>query len=410
MLRVWDAQTGREIRSFKGLVGSGVRPLAFSRDGKRLATFTGFGDDGALRIWDVASGTECTPAAGHALNITCLAFTADGNSLVSGSDDRTVRLWETKTGKELKSLAGHNALLSAVAISPDGKTIVSGDENAVVQIWDTTLGTSLHRLALKPAGDKPAASDSTWISLAMFAADGKTVWIGSQTKLLRGELAQYDVATGNRLRAVSQPDSYPRALSPDASLSVWTQRLRPKDETDRAFGNWEEKVVVRRMGPMDKGDVAYPIKNEEYQNNTLVKRVTFSPDGKFIAIHSNWLAHAIHRSANVPCFRIIEAATGKGVVNKSSADYPWTLFVPGGPTLAGSYTIELPLAPVSGFVRHDLPALGVVNATTDKVVGQLPSYPRHGGTTAVSSNAEFLATVAGNRTILVWDVSKLGRK
>ena len=38
-----------------------------------------------------------------------------------------------------------------------------------------------------------------------------------------------DVATGKRLRAVSQHDSYPRALSPDASLSVWTQRLRPKD-------------------------------------------------------------------------------------------------------------------------------------------------------------------------------------
>jgi hypothetical protein len=209
--------------------------------------------------------------------------------------------------------------------------------------------------------------------------------------------------------AVSQPDSYPRALSPDASLSVWTQRLRPKDETDRAFGNWEEKVVVRKMDPMDKAEVAYPIKNDEYKNS-LVKRVTFSPDGKFIALHYNWLAVGLHRAANVPCFRMIEAATGKDVVNKSSVDYPWTLFVPGGPTLAGPYTIELPLAPVSGFVRHDLPALGVVNATTDKEAGQLPSFPRHGGTTAVSPNAEFLATVAGNRTILVWDVSKLGRK
>ena len=38
MLRLWDAATGRAIRSFQGLVGNGTRPLAVSPDGKFLAS------------------------------------------------------------------------------------------------------------------------------------------------------------------------------------------------------------------------------------------------------------------------------------------------------------------------------------------------------------------------------------
>src|SRR5262249_13338975 len=143
----------------------------------------------------------------------------------------------------------------------------------------------------------PTPNARSWISFAMFAADGKSVWIGSESHLLkdgvlvngRGELAQYDLATGQRLRTIEQPDSYPRALSPDASLSVWTQRLRPRDDVDRRSGKWEEKIVVRRTGPMDRGDVVFQIKNEEHQDNTLLDRAAFSPDGKRIVLHSHWL-------------------------------------------------------------------------------------------------------------------------
>jgi hypothetical protein len=142
----------------------------------------------------------------------------------------------------------------------------------------------------------------------------------------------------------------------------------------------------------------------------LVSQVIFSPDSRLIALNSHWLAQGLHRDSVVPCYRLVEAASGKDVVNKTSADYPWTVFLPSGRVLAGSYQIEDVMAPVGGMIRVDRPTIGVVDAVTGKKAGELPSYPKESGFWAVSPNAAFLASVSDNRTILVWDLTQTGLK
>ena len=63
--------------------------MAFSPDGKQVAS----GSYGALRLWDVESGAELRKFKGHTGYVNSVAFSPDGKQVVSGSDDNTVRLW-----------------------------------------------------------------------------------------------------------------------------------------------------------------------------------------------------------------------------------------------------------------------------------------------------------------------------
>jgi hypothetical protein len=65
-------------------------PLAFSRDGRTIALGT---NDGLVRLWDVISGREYIPLAGHQGRIRCLTFPPDGKTLVSFGEDARVLTW-----------------------------------------------------------------------------------------------------------------------------------------------------------------------------------------------------------------------------------------------------------------------------------------------------------------------------
>jgi len=71
----------------------------------------------------------------HTGNITSVAFSSDGNQIVSGSFDQSVRLWDAKTGKQLRELQGHTDPVTSVAFLPDGNQIVSGSSDQSVRIW-----------------------------------------------------------------------------------------------------------------------------------------------------------------------------------------------------------------------------------------------------------------------------------
>ena len=55
------------------------------------------------------------------LRFFSVAFSLDGNRIVSGSFDRTIRLWNAKTGKQLRPLLeGHEDEVKSVAFSDCG--------------------------------------------------------------------------------------------------------------------------------------------------------------------------------------------------------------------------------------------------------------------------------------------------
>src|SRR5262249_36030934 len=80
-IRLWDRAEGREIGRFEGHTG-GVGRLAFSPDGKRLAS-AGGGGERTIRLWDVATRQQLACLKGHEDVVTGIAFTPDGHRLLS---------------------------------------------------------------------------------------------------------------------------------------------------------------------------------------------------------------------------------------------------------------------------------------------------------------------------------------
>jgi WD40 repeat protein len=91
--------------------------------------------DHTLRLWDLDSGQEIRRFCGHTGGVTRIAITRDGRSAVSASHDKTVRVWDLQTGKELHCFTGHTEGVIDVALSPDGRYALSGSLDGTMRLW-----------------------------------------------------------------------------------------------------------------------------------------------------------------------------------------------------------------------------------------------------------------------------------
>ena len=199
-VKVWDASSGQELRSFNGHTGQ-VGGVVFSTDRKWIASAS---YDGTAKLWDAATGQETRTLRGHQGGVSCVAISPDGKRLVTGSSDQTVKLWDiaglkpipVPTGEQptiakspAKSVTISGAPVSltllqqhrgftGVAFSADGQRLATASIDQAVKVWDATSGQELHTLK---AG---------WC--ATFSPDGKRLASGGPDKVVR----VFDAASG----------------------------------------------------------------------------------------------------------------------------------------------------------------------------------------------------------------------
>ncbi len=127
-------------RPLAGNGSDGLRPAAFSADGKLIAAA---GQGGTVSIWETASGRRVgVIAEPGAASINALAFDPrDSHLLLTASEDGSVVLWNTTTGggSEVDNLTGDP---DAVAFTPNGERflVASGD---TAWLYDTRTETEI---------------------------------------------------------------------------------------------------------------------------------------------------------------------------------------------------------------------------------------------------------------------------
>lgn len=127
-VKLWDLE-GRLVQTFVGHSDM-INSVAFSPDGQSILTGC---EDHTAKLWDL-NGQELQTFQGHEDAVSSVAFSPDGQTILTGSDDGTAKLWNLN-GQEIRTFPGQAPIFS-VAFSPDKKTILTGRRDAIAKLWD----------------------------------------------------------------------------------------------------------------------------------------------------------------------------------------------------------------------------------------------------------------------------------
>jgi WD40 repeat protein/predicted Ser/Thr protein kinase len=379
---LWDATTGKKLRGLYGKAGAGVDAVKFSPDGRLFAFPVG----NAVSMRDVSSGEEMAVFKGHTGPVRSLAFSADGKMLATGSQDRTVRIWDMAAKAAINVSKGHEGEIWSVSFSPDSRTLATSSDDFTARLWDLTAGSDVthlntnHRamVAFSPDGQMLATARrgsivSVWDARngrqlaaleagaaqwsVAFTPDGKKIAIDEM-----GKVKLWDVATQKLVLTIQAHSAEVASLSfsPDGQTLATASHDHSAKLWDLATG----QQVLALLGHSD-----------------LVTTVAFSPDG-------GTLATASYDNT----VKLWEARTSREIATLRGHTQPVfsVAFSPDGKILATGSTDS---------------TAKLWDAITGRALATLGGHAGHVNSVAFSPDGRRLATAGDEGFIRLWDVA-----
>ncbi len=326
--------------------------FAFAPDGKTLAYQDSNGRE--IFLWDVASGRQVQRRPGHDTAVEILAFSANGRLIASSAGcipRNQLRLWDAATGAPLRALQSNDEWNNDCLFSPDSKCVISSGVKGTIQVWDVASGKELQRIDIDSERRRQGLQFN--MQAACISADGKcliAVVELLQNDLNQGRLLAWDLGTGKQLmqrlyRGRPVPEQHLErldhaAFSPDGKLvTLWlgdrvgiqeiaTKSLLamlPKGESESIQFSPDVRFLKATTGPENlslievaSGEETVRLPIREY------KKTAFTADGCALI------------EANSECLRVWDTFTGEQLhemawpqemVSKNGGVSIWSLVV-----------------------------------------------------------------------------------
>ncbi|XP_067911859.1 transducin beta-like protein 3 [Heterodontus francisci] len=135
LLKQWDWKENVCTRTWKAIHTSPVASIAFDSTSTLLATG---GCDSTIKIWDVIQQYCTHNLKGSSGVVHLVEFHPDISrlQLFSSSMDYKIRLWNLNTSKCIMVLDAHYSAVTSLAFTLDGNTLISSGRDKICTVWD----------------------------------------------------------------------------------------------------------------------------------------------------------------------------------------------------------------------------------------------------------------------------------
>ena len=255
---LWDTKTGTVVGEPLDHGRAAVRAMAFSPDGRWLATTGGLLEAKTVRVWNVVTGKELfrhdLPEPGYEV-----AFSPSGRYLLSVSRQGTLegaaQIWDVGTGLAVTPPIGS---VFTAKWAADGRTIVTAGTDKTVKVWDVFNGDTLLSL-----------DQQELVRTARFSGDGQVVVAEVGPELVRLSIDRFDRPTfPKQVTARSRFDRAAFTLDAAGSVSV-----QVREHESSAFDREN-----RPLPPITHQDA------DEWLNMAYVSSVEFDSGGRTVLV------------------------------------------------------------------------------------------------------------------------------
>lgn len=220
---------------------------------------------GSAGVWlyDAKTGDEIDLLTGHTKPVSSVAFSPQGDLLVSGSYDGKLRIWNPYTRQLLREIYTENAIFN-IAFSPDGRTLATSNKR-YFQLWDTHQW--FKKLTFYPSGD--------FYFALTFSPDSGTIAVantGLETQL-------WNVHSGQQIHTLVDKDD-------DQKTSIHFSPIEPrlsfspdgKTLASIAIDRNNKKLEIIKLWNTDTGELQTTLVEENQELTNPVSSVWFSAD------------------------------------------------------------------------------------------------------------------------------------